>query len=68
MSDPYDEIATKIRKETDAVGVVLLVIGGRYGHGSSIQIQTNDRAKTRQVLAWALRGLADVLEQDSKRD
>jgi len=66
--EPYEELAKSIREHTHATGVVLLVIGGNQGHGSSIQIRTTDQARTRQVLAWALRQLADKLEQDTTPD
>jgi len=66
--EPYEDLAIAIREHTHATGVVLLVIGGNRGHGSAIQILTKDQAKTRQVLAWALRQLADELEQDATPD
>jgi hypothetical protein len=34
----YDEQCTAARRDTDALGVLLIVFNGRYGHGFSAQL------------------------------
>jgi hypothetical protein len=33
----YDEVTTKVRAETEADGVILVVLGGNKGNGFSVQ-------------------------------
>lgn len=58
----YDAECTQVRESTDAVGVVLAVVGGDRGSGFSVQA-------TGEVLAalpGSLRAIADQIDQDLK--
>ena len=56
----YDDICTRVREETEAAGVVLLVAYGKKGHGFSIQLPHDLFA----TLPAVLRGLANEVEKD----
>jgi hypothetical protein len=56
----YDEQATRVRVETEATAVVLVVIDGVKGSGFSVQAP----AGFTDVLPSLLRGLADSIEAD----
>lgn len=34
----YDALCTMVRKEADAEGAIIIVIGGNVGHGFSVQV------------------------------
>lgn len=58
----YDEHATRVREETGAQSVVVIVIGGNKGHGFSHQMQVpTDSTKDAHILS--LRMCIDVLGQ-----
>jgi hypothetical protein len=71
MSDPgkskYDAIATALNLELGADAVMVLVIGGRFGHGACPALRVTDLARLPQLKAdcvRALRILADAMERD----
>jgi hypothetical protein len=57
----YDDLATYVREQTQARGVVVIVIDGKHGNGFSVQI-TEDL--TIQLPMMLLR-LADEIEKDT---
>lgn len=56
----YDAAATTARAATAADGVILIVIGGKHGHGFSIQATADITAR----LPTILRNLANDVEND----
>lgn len=71
MSDPgkskYDAIATALNLELGADAVIVLVIGGRFGHGACPALRVNDPSELSALRAQcihALRLLADAMERD----
>ena len=58
----YDEHATKVRNETDAAGVILIVIDGKRGSGFSVQASPDFVAR----LPTLLRAVADGIDEDLK--
>lgn len=58
----YDAIATLARETARADGVVLIVMGGDQGDGSSVQVVGNT-VSSAEVVA-ALRAVADVIGKD----
>lgn len=64
----YDFEATMLRAKTKADGVMLIVLGGRKGHGASVQIRlrgAEDRVECVKQLVTILRELADKFEEDA---
>jgi hypothetical protein len=59
----YDDIATKVRKETEADGVVIVIINGKKGSGFSAQLP----AHIRITLPQNLRSIADQIEEGIPR-
>lgn len=58
----YDDICLRVRKDTKAEGVVLIIMNGNKGFGMSIQVP----GKYLLVLPESLRNIADAIEQDLK--
>ena len=56
----YDRITTAVRFETEAEAVVLVILGGRLGHGFSVQTQPERRID----LVKTLRAVADEIERN----
>lgn len=56
----YDDLCTRIRSETKASGVILIVLGGNRGEGFSAQLTPEATAK----ISPMLRHLADSIEAD----
>jgi hypothetical protein len=56
----YDEHASRVRAETDATAVILIVIGGERGSGFTMQAPP---AMT-EALPSILRSMADSIEAD----
>ena len=56
----YDEQCTKVREETKAAGVILLVLGGSAGSGFSCQASLETTLRLPQML----RDLAQQIEAD----
>lgn len=54
----YDDWCTKVREETQAEGVILVVIGGEKGSGFSCQLTLEDLSGIPVVL----RTIADEIE------
>lgn len=59
----YDDIATKVRKETEADGVVIVIINGKKGSGFSAQLP----AHIQITLPQNLRSIADQIEEGIPR-
>lgn len=57
----YDEQATRVRLETKALGVLLIVFGGEHGNGFSAQLPLEELLLVPRVL----RSVADDLERDA---
>jgi len=63
----YDAIATALNLEFGADAVIVLVIGGRLGHGACPALRVTELAQLPQLKAdcvRALRSLADAMERD----
>jgi hypothetical protein len=58
----YDDLTTRIREETGADAVVLLVLGGNRGHGFSVQAIP----PTFPAIVEALRKAADQIKRDAQ--
>jgi hypothetical protein len=56
----YDELATHVRESAAAEGVVLVVFGGKRGHGMSVQAT----ADLQRNLPAILRDLADRIARE----
>jgi 1,4-dihydroxy-2-naphthoyl-CoA synthase len=57
----YDDLATYVREQTDAVGVIVIVVRGAKGDGFSVQASAEITAK----LPVFLRLVADGIEADT---
>lgn len=59
----YDEVCMKAFKETESQGVLLIVIGGKEGHGFSAVMtrEIND------AIPGLLRKMADDIESDRRK-
>jgi hypothetical protein len=57
----YDDLATYVREQTDAVGVIVIVIDGNAGSGFSCQASREVTAS----LPLLLRRVADDIEADT---
>jgi hypothetical protein len=55
----YDDVATTARRDTEAQGVVLIVLAGKHGSGFSVQAS----AEVTFALPSLLRQVADDIEQ-----
>lgn len=62
----YDAEATEVRERTDAMAVVVMVLGGNKGSGFSVQVERNprDAKKLLAMLPQLLRSTADEIEKD----
>lgn len=60
----YDDACTNARRETEAVGVVLIVIAGTHGHGFSVQTADPDLEKQLPTL---LRYAANLIEIENRK-
>lgn len=61
----YDDICTIVRENTQALGAIIIVIGGNKGSGFSVQtISPNFASKLPKIL----RLLADDLEDERNKD
>jgi hypothetical protein len=56
----YDDLATTIREQTHATGVIVIVVGGDKGEGFAVQADLS----TVLALPAILRTMADQIEQD----
>jgi hypothetical protein len=59
----YDDLATTVREQAKANGVIVIVIGGDKGTGFSVQ----GGVETLLALPTILRSTADQIEQDLKQ-
>jgi len=57
----YDSLCTRVREETGAEGVILIVFGGKLGGGFSMQASPELTAATPAIL----RRVAADIERDS---
>ena len=60
----YDDACTNARRETEAVGVILIVVAGKHGHGFSVQTADPDLEKQLPTL---LRYTANLIEIENKK-
>lgn len=60
----YDDIVTRVRAETEAEGVILIVIRGNRGEGFSAQMLPDYRWQ----VPFNLRQIADQIEADLKKE
>lgn len=62
----YDDIATRVREETQATGVIVIVLGGNQGNGFSGQfvVDSDDPRKLVALQVGLLRATADEIEKD----
>jgi hypothetical protein len=58
----YDDLCTRVRDDAKARSAVIIVVGGEYGHGFSVQAPAEDA----EVLIHVLRDVADQIETDMK--
>ena len=58
----YDDLCTKARTESKAIGVAVLVFKGEYGSGFSVQTESLEMIA---ALPNMLRGMATEIEQSS---
>jgi hypothetical protein len=56
----YDEACTRVREETGAKGIILIVFGGQHGNGFSCQAPYDIQIR----LPAILRDVADKIEGD----
>lgn len=61
----YDDLATIVREQTDAHGVIVVVLGGKLGSGFCVQAR---EGVTMTNLPALLRRLADDIERDTQGD
>lgn len=59
----YDDLCTYVREKSDALAVIVLIIGGRLGNGFSVQATHNIEAE----LPGMLRATAKSIEEDLNR-
>jgi hypothetical protein len=57
----YDDLATTVREQAHAAGVIVIVIGGDKGEGFAMQADV----RTMLALPQMLRHIADQIEQDT---
>lgn len=57
----YDDVCTRVREELQAVGVVLIVMGGPKGNGFEVQFVHEHMLR---YLPSVLRKTADSVERD----
>jgi hypothetical protein len=58
----YDDMATYVREQSHAAGVIVIVIGGDKGEGFAVQADL----PTTLALPQMLRHMANQIEQDLK--
>lgn len=63
-SGKYDYLATYVRTQAQAVGVVVIIGGGKYGDGFSVEVTSQAQA---DGLVAVLRDVANQIEADIKR-
>jgi hypothetical protein len=56
----YDDVVTELRRRFNADGVMLVVVGGDRGYGSSVQMSAEDLL----ALPIFLEGMAQELRRD----
>lgn len=62
----YDRIAGIARTLAEAKGIIMLIIGGRHGHGFTAQLpDEGDRVEAIRQAARILRETADQMETDA---
>lgn len=59
----YDSFAIRVREETKARGVMLIVFGGEHGNGFSSQLPLEEML----LVPTILRSVADQIERDGPR-
>lgn len=52
----YDDVCTLVREQTAALGVIVMVINGKHGHGFSVQADP-----------MTLAGLPEILEDIARQ-
>lgn len=60
----YDDLATIVREQAHAAGVIVVVVGGDKGEGFAVQADV----RTILTLPKMLRFIADQMEQDMNAD
>lgn len=60
----YDDICTQARESAQAHSAVVIILGGKQGHGFSVQTVNEDLAR---VLPKILRDTAAQIEDDNKK-
>jgi hypothetical protein len=60
----YNDIATRIRSETQAKGIVLVVLGGNRGHGFELQFAMNDSPHGMYLMLKAQAGILKEVASD----
>lgn len=58
----YDDLCTQVREQAKADGAVLMILGGEYGNGFSVQADFLAMLQLPSVL----RMMADQIEKDTK--
>ncbi len=61
----YDHIATMARQATDALGVIVIILGGDKGNGFSMQAVYQNDLFMKEVPRM-LRTVADQIEKDAE--
>jgi hypothetical protein len=64
----YDDECTQVRKETQARGVVLLVVGGNKGGGFSVQVEPAILPVLPEILEEAAKQIRADLEEIRKAE
>jgi hypothetical protein len=71
-SGKYDDLCTAAREASDANAVVLVIIGGKLGHGFAVQLATDsphdpsEAIEGARGMARAMREVADQMEADAR--
>jgi hypothetical protein len=62
----YDDVATMARKMSNALGVIVVILGGNKGNGFSLQAIHQNETFLKNV-PKILREMADQIENDVKQ-
>ncbi len=61
----YDDLTTYVREKSGAEAVVVIVLGGKKGHGFSVQAcGQGAAAEIHATLSARLRAIADEIDKD----
>jgi hypothetical protein len=67
----YDDLATHVREQTQAAGILLVVLGGNRGHGFEFQYEVantdEDRFRMMSMQIKLLRDVADQIEAQMQK-